>query len=369
MKKQWLWVAFCLITALGIVLGWNWQSLQLRPQVLETSFERSPIEAIAPHRYATQPEPTAPNDFVPRSPIAPPTVDADRLWKDVTALAFKRYDEIDRDLARRYILQSLSDAGWSPQAQAFDQGVNIVAERPGTNPAAGKIVLGAHYDTVKDAPGADDNATAVATVLEAARLLQSVATARTLQVVLFDEEEVGLLGSLAFVDRPDQQNGLQGAVILEMLGYACYVSGCQSYPAGLPIALPIDRGDFLAVVGDQEHLPLIRSFEQASRSNLPPVLTLPVPLVRFLPPDLLRSDHAPFWQKGFGAVMVTDTANFRNPNYHQPSDRRDTIDRSFFNGSAQLVVNAITTLLSSEGNLTTEAVNLPGNDDISTTPL
>jgi hypothetical protein len=369
MKKQWLWVAFCLITALGVVLGWNWQFLSLQPQVLETSFERSRIEAVDPHRYAAQPEPTTLNDSIEPSTIAPPRVDADRLWQDVTALTFKRYDEIDRALARRYILKSLRDAGWSPQIQTFDQGVNLVAERPGTNPAAGKIVLGAHYDTVEAAAGADDNATAVATVLEAARLLKSVSTARTLQVVLFDEEEVGLLGSLAFVDRADQQNGLQGAVILEMLGYACYVSGCQHYPAGLPIAPPSDRGDFLAVVGDQEHLPLIRSFEQASRTNLPPVVTLPLPLARFLPPDLLRSDHAPFWQKGFGAVMVTDTANFRNPNYHQPSDRRDTIDRSFFSGSAQLVVNAITTLLSSEGNLTTETVNLPVNDHISTTGL
>lgn len=319
--KRSIWVAFGLAVFLSLAIAWQW-NFSLRPQAIEVNFARE---------------------------INPPTLDANRLWNDLRSLAFRRYESIDRSRARQYILRSLSEAGWTPQAQTFAQGVNIVAERLGTNPAAGKILLGAHYDSV-DSPGADDNATAVAVVLEAARLFGSIDTPRSLQLVLFDEEETGLLGSTAFVDRIHSSD-LQGAVILEMLGYACYESGCQQYPGNLPIEPPTDRGDFVAILGDRGHMPLIYSFEQAQRSNLPPIVTLPVPLARFLPPDLLRSDHAPFWKNGFGAVLVTDTANFRTPHYHQPSDTIDTIDRSFFTGAAQLVVNALTTLLQGQDKL------------------
>jgi hypothetical protein len=353
MKKRSIWVALCVITIIGVIVGWNWHSLQPRPQVVETSFQRSQFQTEIPRRQTGLPK------AQPTPALNALAVNPDRLWADVNALAFKRYQEGDRSLARSYIMQALSDAGWSPQVQTFETGVNIVAERLGTDPASGKILVGAHYDTVEQSPGADDNATAVATVLEVARLLGSLSTPRTLQLALFDQEEVGLLGSFAYVDRIPETNHLQGAVILEMLGYACYEPGCQRYPIGLPIAPPTDIGNFLAVVGDRDHMPLIHSFEQASRSNLPPVVALPIPLVQFLPPDLLRSDHAPFWNKGIGAVIVTDTANFRSPHYHQPSDNTDAIDRAFFKGAAQLVVNAVTGLLSSQDSLATETSTPP----------
>jgi Peptidase family M28 len=352
MKKRWIWAALCLITTLGIVTGWNWQNLRSYPRVVQTSFERDRLENILPR------EKTDPDDRSAGAIAAPP-IQPDRLWADLTELAVNRYSEDDRSLARNYITQSLRDAGWAPQAQPFDQGINIFAERPGTDPTAGTILIGAHYDTVEPSPGADDNATSVATVLEMARLFGSLPTPRTLQLAFFDKEEAGLLGSFAFVNRLTQPNDLQGAVILEMLGFACYTSGCQHYPVGLPIDPPTDRGDFLAVIGDQGHMPLIQGFEQASQPELPPIVTLPLPLVRFLPPDLLRSDHAPFWQKGIGAVLITDTANFRTPHYHQPSDTLEAIDRPFFNGAAQLVVNAATQLLSGQGSLATEASNPP----------
>lgn len=335
--KRSIWAALCIITVFGVIVGWNWR-ITPQPQAIETSFEQQ-AQAVPP----------AQSD----SPFPALEVNVDRLWADVTALAFKRFTPADRSLARGHILDALREAGWSPRAQPFEQGVNIVAERPGTDPTAGKILLGAHYDTVEQAPGADDNATAVATVLEAARLLGATPTPRGLQLVLFDEEEVGLLGSFAFTDRPAETRDLRGAVVLEMLGFACYTPGCQRYPLGLPIAPPSDQGNFLAVIGDQDHLPLIHSFEQGSQANLPPVVTLPIPMVPFLPPDLLRSDHAAFWRKGLGAVMVTDTANFRSPHYHLPSDTVETIDKPFFFGSAQLVVNAVTLLLNG-GDVATE---------------
>ena len=173
-------------------------------------------------------------------------------------------------------------------------------------------------------------------------------TPRSLQLVLFDLEELGLIGSGIFVEKLSQPQTLKGVVILDMIGYTCKTAGCQTYPP-LPIQPPTDRGDFLAAIGDQAHPELAESVAQAAKQaalpNLPPVFALSVPTLGGLAPDLVRSDHTPFWKIGIGAVLLTDTANFRNPNYHQPTDTLKTIDRDFFVGSAQIVVNTVTALL------------------------
>ena len=142
---------------------------------------------------------------------------------------------------------------------------------------------------------------------------------------------------------------------MDMVSYACYTPGCQKYPQTLPITPPSDKGDFLTVVGDIEHLPLLNSFQNnaSEQANLPAVLTVPIPLKGLLTPDTLRSDHAPFWYQGIGAVLVTDTANLRTPHYHKPSDKPETIDRNFFKGSAQIIVNATNNLLINSNNLKT----------------
>ncbi|UBF23567.1 M28 family peptidase [Kovacikia minuta CCNUW1] len=114
---------------------------------------------------------------------------------------------------------------------------------------AGTILVTAHFDTVAGSPGADDNASSIATVLEIARLLGQSQTPRGLQLALFDAEETGLQGSLAFTARAANLVNLAGVVNLEMLGYACRTAGCQKYPEGLPITPPSDRGDFLGVIG------------------------------------------------------------------------------------------------------------------------
>ncbi|HEY9907095.1 MAG TPA: peptidase M28, partial [Thermosynechococcaceae cyanobacterium] len=113
---------------------------------------------------------------------------------------------------------------------------------------------------------------------------------------------------------------------------------------------------FIGVVGDQEHLPLLAAFQAVEGAGLPPIITLPVPFKGLLTPDLLRSDHAPFWAHNIGAVMVGDTANFRNPHYHQPTDTLETLDRPFLSGSVQRVINAVTVLLESRASLVTGLV-------------
>ncbi|NJN87834.1 MAG: M28 family peptidase [Leptolyngbyaceae cyanobacterium SL_7_1] len=327
------WLALFLITLLGVLIGWHWQWFSSLPLGTEVDWRSLSSDFLQ--------ETDVPLNA--RRAIETPTINSDRLFADLQSLSVPRFTEADRANTRAYLVQSLQAAGWQPETLSYDTGVNLVATRLGTDPTAGTILVGAHYDTVARSPGADDNATAVAAVLEIARVFQTP-TPATLQIALFDQEEVGLLGSVDF-SRHALREDLRGAVILEMLGYACYREGCQSYPAVLPITPPTNRGDFLAVIGDQGHTFLIDSFTRSTQADLPQVLTLAIPLLGPLTPDLLRSDHAPFWQEGIGAVMVTDTANFRNPHYHESTDTPETIDRPFFSGSVQLVANALAELL------------------------
>ncbi|WP_199300361.1 M28 family peptidase [Trichocoleus sp. FACHB-262] len=352
-KRQWIWVALFLLTVLiGLVAGQNWHGRS--PAYLAVNHFR---KDTALSEQLSQFSPSAPDSSTAPSisQVNAPTVDSKRLFAHVQALAFERHSESDRLQAREYILKALEQAGWQPYLQVFSSGVNVVAERAGTDSQAGSILVAAHFDTVVGSPGADDNATGVATTLEVAQLLGSRSTPRTLRVTFFDQEERGLLGSFAFTSDANLPQDLQGVIIPEMLGYACYEPGCQKYPVGLPFQPKTSQGDFLAAIGDQEHLPLLEAFHQPAKPGQPAVITLPIPLRGLLTPDLLRSDHAPFWQKGIGAVVITDTANFRTPHYHQPSDTPDKIDQKFFAGSAQVVVNAVSALLEGRHSLATSS--------------
>lgn len=333
--RKWIFWALLVLVAIAVVVSGS-ELFRPRPEPVLVSRVDSIIDATAGSLYAQE-------ESVP--PVSAPQVAADQLMAHVKALNFKRYTEGDRDRARTYLTKSLKKLGWSPVLQPFEGGVNIVATRQGTDPEAGTVLVAAHYDTVVVSPGADDNATGVAVVLEAARLLGSRPTPRTLQLLFFDQEERGLRGSLAFAANSANLDKLRGVIVMDMVGYACHTAGCQRYPEGLPITPPTDTGNFLAVVGDAEHSSLLDAFQKSGQPSLPQVLTLPVPFKGMLTPDVLRSDHAPFWYKGVGAVLVSDTANLRTPHYHQPSDKPATLDRSFFTGAAQIVVNATTSLL------------------------
>ena len=358
--KKWIWVVLFVVAAVGVVAVQGWQAAQ-RPIVsppVVAQLEQSPIpQGLKPPQQAIAETVQAAKEIV--SPIAAPQIDAAQVFNRVEALAFERATQGDRAQARNYISEKLKTFGWKSTQQPFEGGINLLAQRSGTDPAAGTILVGAHYDTVPGSPGADDNASGIAVVLEVARLLGPRRTPRGLQVVFFDGEERGLLGSLAFARQGNALKDVRGAIILDMVGFACHTAGCQQYPSGLPVTPPTDRGDFLAVVGDQEHLPLLNAFQQPERSNLPEILALPVPFKGLLSPDVLRSDHAVFWSKGVGAVLLTDTANLRTPHYHQPSDTPETIDRSFLAGAAQITVNATTVLLESQGSLETSPLVTP----------
>ncbi len=347
--RKWIWLMLLVVITIAVVGSRGNTFFEQRPS--PKIVQSIPAETLEPQPESQEVDTTL-------------QVSAERLLTHIQNLNFQRYTTTERSRTRTYITNELKKSGWQPKLEKFSDGVNIFAERPGTDKAAKTILVGAHYDTVASSPGADDNASGIAVMLEIARLLGSRPTPRTLQLAFFDQEEVGLLGSQAFVSKTARLENLGGAIVMDMVGYACYTAGCQKYPAGLPVTPPSDKGDFLVVVGDTEHLPLLNAFQNSQNipqtalnkqeSNLPPVLTLPIPLKGLLTPDTLRSDHAPFWYQGVGAVLVTDTANLRTPHYHQPSDVPATIERSFFTGSAQIVVNATTALLEKNEDLATQ---------------
>ena len=213
------------------------------------------------------------------------------------------------------------------------------------------ILIGAHYDTVVDSPGADDNASALVVLLEVAYRLKRTALRCPVWLVAFCLEEQGLLGSAAFARRLKKaKQSIGGAIILECVGYVSDREGSQQSPPGIPIAVP-SIGNFLAIIGNDESHGLIAAIERSAARSVPELKTvgLAVPGRGELLPDVRRSDHAAFWDEGFPAVMLTDTANFRNPHYHQSSDTIDTLDVTFMEGVIDTVVASVEELAGCDG--------------------
>jgi Zn-dependent M28 family amino/carboxypeptidase len=210
--------------------------------------------------------------------------------------------------------------------------------------------VAAHYDTVPHSPGADDNGSGLAVMLEAARRMKDYPVRRPVRFVAFCLEEAELLGSTAYAGEL-KANGeeLEGAIVLECVGYVAREEESQQAPAGLSVAVPV-TGDFLAMIGNERSLVLVRAMEEAARQEAADlqVVSLVVPGQGELFPDVRRSDHAAFWQHGYPAVMLTDTANFRNPHYHRPTDTIETLDLGFMERVTRLLIAACLKLAGSE---------------------
>ena len=203
------------------------------------------------------------------------------------------------------------------------------------------IVIGAHYDTAPGSPGADDNATGVAVLLELARDIASGPLKYPVQLVAFDMEEYGCLGSSHHAAKyKQQQKSIRLMISLEMLGYCNHNPNSQSYPAGLKYFYP-NSGNFIALIGTLRTVPDLINLSGKIRKSGQPCEWLPVPNRGLVVPDTRRSDHVPFWDNGYPAIMVTDTANMRNPHYHRGSDRIETLDLDFLAGVCQGLVEAI----------------------------
>jgi len=220
---------------------------------------------------------------------------------------------------------------------------NLILNLPGQFLQA-PILIGAHYDAVPGTPGADDNATGIAVLLEFARLFAAEPARYPLRLVAFDLEEYGLQGSRHYAQQLKQQRQpLRLMLSLEMLGYCDRSPNSQRYPAGLQYFYP-NQGDFIGLIGDWRTVFDLLTLSRQIRQTGTACQWLPAGNRGLIVPETRSSDHAPFWDAGYRAVMVTDTAHLRNPHYHQPSDRLETLDLDFLAGVCAGLAQGIRTL-------------------------
>ena len=247
-----------------------------------------------------------------------------------------------------FIKAELASYGLAVESDSFgyagEDFHNIVARlgKPTNDPT---IVLGAHFDSVVDTPGADDNGSGVAVLLEAARLLSQLNLATPILFCAFNLEELNMIGSTAFARKlKAAEMKIRAMISLEMVGYTDSRPGSQKLPLGLGRFYP-DRGDFVAVVGNWQSNVLLNKFAGGMRevSSLQ-VETLSVPGKGALIPAVRLSDHAPFWDLGYPALMITDTAFYRNPHYHDATDTIATLDLEFIAKVCAGVVHGVTGL-------------------------
>ncbi|WP_421657390.1 M20/M25/M40 family metallo-hydrolase [Leptothermofonsia sp. ETS-13] len=197
------------------------------------------------------------------------------------------------------------------------------------------ILIGAHYDAVPGTPGADDNASGVAVLLELARSLSAQPARYPVQLIAFDLEEYGLLGSAHYAEAlMRQKEPVRLMLSLEMLGYCSQEPNSQNYPPGLQYFYP-NQGNFIGLIGNLGTIPdMIRLCGSIHKAGIPS-RWLPAGKRGMIVQATRLSDHAPFWDRGYQAIMVTDTAFMRNPHYHQPSDRIETLNLDFLTGICQ----------------------------------
>ena len=244
--------------------------------------------------------------------------------------------------AADYIADQLMRFGYTVTLDPVDSSENVIAKLPGQLNPDKTFVIGAHFDTVSGSPGADDNASGVAGMLEIARVLKDVQPDFSIEFVGFALEERGPLGNVHRGSRQyvqsaaAQDRDLIGMISLEMIGYFSNEANSQTPFFNSPPCLAVSEegrtiGDFIAPIGNDNSATLLKMFQQAAARYVPDLLVLTGQVTGngSCFPDTRRSDHAPFWDEGYQALMITDMANFRNPNYHQPSDTLETINFDF----------------------------------------
>ena len=244
--------------------------------------------------------------------------------------------------AEDYLADELLAAGYTPTLQEVptDGEVfhNVIVEKTGTTTPSEIVIVGAHYDTARGTPGADDNASGVAATLELARRFADRSVDRTLRFILFANEEPPYfgsetMGSFVHAERArDAGEDVVAMLSLEMLGYYTDEPGSQEYAEGTELLYPDrefpDRGNFVSFVtrtsGESVVREMDRQFEAAGS----------VPAEWFAAPASSRgvglSDQSSFWQNDYPGVMVTDTAFLRNSHYHTSSDTPGTLDYETF---------------------------------------
>ncbi len=263
---------------------------------------------------------------------------ADRLRGHIEFLAGELGERSVRrpaalELASSYIEGQWAALGLAPGDQRYrTHGVecrNLVLTIPGRERPDEIVLAGAHYDTVNGSPGADDNASGVAGVLELGRLLRDAAPARTIRLVAFVNEEPPFfflheMGSMVYAQAARRRgDDIRAMLSLEMIGYYSDAPGSQRYPPLLRHFYP-DRGNFIGFVSNLRSRRLLRQTVAAFRASTDfPLESAAIPA---FVPGVAWSDQLSFWRAGYPALMVTDTAFHRNPYYHTAEDTPDKLD-------------------------------------------
>ena len=248
---------------------------------------------------------------------------------------------------RTFIEDAFIEANLQTERQEFVHSnganmANILGRKPGAKDEATTYIIDGHFDSMPNSPSADDNGSAVAGTLEALRILSQYSFEHSIRFIGFDAEELfGASGSVRYnYDGVKPFEDLQGTLNMEMIGFYSDEIDSQMLPAGFEILFPEAvqeiadddyRGNFLFGVGNTLSDPLLTAFIAASEDYVPELrlITVSVAGTGQSVPDLRRSDHAAFWDAGLQALMLTDTADFRNENYHTPGDSLGTLDFEF----------------------------------------
>ncbi|MEM1318841.1 MAG: M28 family peptidase [Bacteroidota bacterium] len=285
-------------------------------------------------------------------------VDKARLLGDMTFFEGRRHRSTGTTLLRATkdsMEQLFIQQDIEASRQAFDyngyMAHNLIGRKAGIVQAGKVYIVGGHFDTVSNSPGADDNASGFVGMMEACRVLAPYDFESTVKFVGFDLEETGLIGSGRFVADGGIADfeEIGGMLNLEMIGYFDTTANTQTLPTGFEVLFPEAwaavnaqnfRGNFITNVGNNNSADFYTAFNSAAASYVPQlrVVSLLADAGPITPPDFLRSDHAQFWLGGHKALMITDGAEFRNPNYHSPNDLVSTIDFDFMSDVVKATV-------------------------------
>ncbi|QDT53813.1 Aminopeptidase YwaD precursor [Caulifigura coniformis] len=254
--------------------------------------------------------------------------------------------------ASAYIERELSAAGDAVAREEYEAlGApvwNLIVERKGTKRPDEIVIVAAHYDSLLCTPGADDNASAVAMLIEVARALAGRTCQRTLRFIALTCEEppyfnLNSMGSQIHARRCRQrEEKIHAMLSLEMVGFYSDAPGSQSIPPGIPKGLRWlfpKRANFLAAVGNPKSAGLLWPFRRGfKRGSKMPLFTVALPESI---QEIRRSDNSSFWDQGYRALMITDTSFLRNPNYHEASDTPETLDYERLTEATKGVTEAV----------------------------
>lgn len=254
-----------------------------------------------------------------------------RIVQDIGERNFIKYENLEK--TANYIVTEFNKYSYTSKLQEYQirkkTYKNIIATLKGTKEPDKIIIIGAHYDSVIGSPGADDNASGIAALLELARLMAKERPAKTIKFIAFTNEEppffqTPLMGSMVYAKEAKRKNeNIEAMICLEMIGYFRHEKKSQSYPPLLNFFYP-DTGNFIAVVGNIASKRLMETIVTAFRKNSDfPIESLAAPRIVC---GIDFSDHSSFWRYGYKAVMITDTAFYRNPNYHRATDLPYTLN-------------------------------------------